>query len=54
MKGTQRTYSTDLSNKGHRPRYTLMTSDTDVTKKKRASTRNEHLVTASESQTPFT
>jgi len=30
-KGTQRTDSADLSNKGHQPRYTLMTSDTNVT-----------------------
>jgi hypothetical protein len=31
MKGTQRTDSAELSNKGHQPRYTLMTSDTNVT-----------------------
>jgi hypothetical protein len=31
MKGTQRNDSDDLSNKGHQPRYTLMTSGTNVT-----------------------
>jgi hypothetical protein len=33
MKGTQHTDSADLSNKGHQPRYTLMTSDMNVTKR---------------------
>jgi len=30
-KGTQRNDSADLTNKGHQPRYTLMTSGTNVT-----------------------